>query len=275
MGQVKLLKIHTNGVPVEFDAAADDITLNSFTVQGGGPVLSGTGLDAQNQDVSDVKDLIFNDPTTGTVNQTAGDLIIDNIMAKERDNEMTTAGAILFPVVADSAGEVDALRLPQIAGAPSATPTATGEGFIVWDSTGKKLWAWDGTAWDDLSSVSAANAIDDTYTADEALAARDCVYISAANSVSKADADADLTSQAIGFATAAALDTASVTVRKFGVLNGFSGLTVGARYFLSATAGAITATVPSGSGNSIVQVGYAKSATALDIRIESLGRRAA
>jgi hypothetical protein len=107
------------------------------------------------------------------------------------------------------------------------------------------------------------------------IAAREVVYISAADNVSLADADADVSSQVIGFATAAATATNSVVVRKFGRMAGFTGLTAGSRYFLSATAGAITTTVPAGAGNSIVQVGYAKNTTTLDIAIQSLGRRAA
>ena len=275
MAQVKLLKIHTNGVPVEFDSAADDITLNSYSVQGGGPVLSGTGLDMNNQDIVDIKNIDFNNPASNTIEQTAGALIIDNIMAKERSNTLTTAADILFPTITDTAGQVDALRLPALAGTPTATPTASGEGFMVWDSTNNFLYVWDGAAWQNQSTATVANNIDDSYTAEVNIAIRDAVYISSADNVSPADADADASSQVVGFATAAATATNPVNIRKFGRLSGFSGLTAGSRYFLSTTAGAITATVPTGAGNNIVQVGYAKSATVLDIMIQSLGRRAA
>lgn len=275
MAQVKLLKIDADGVPREFNSAADDITLNSYTVQGGGPVLSGTGLDMNNTDVSDVQDLVFTAPSTGTINQTAGDLIVDNIMAKERSNVMTTAGDILFPVITDSAGEVDALRLPALAGPPTATPTASGEGFIVWDSTNDDLYIWDGAAWNNQNTVSSAQNLDDMYLAEAAIAARDVVYISSADNVSSAQADTSVKSQTIGFAIAAASPTDPVTVRKYGRLDGFTALTPGSRYYLSgAVAGAITTTVPTGSGHTIVQTGYAKNATTLDIQIQSLGRRA-
>lgn len=275
MAQVKLLKISSDGVPLEFNSTADDITLNSFTIQGGGPVLSGTGLDMNNQDVSDVNDLAFNDPTTGTINQTAGSLIVDNIMAKERENTMTTAGGIAFPVVTDVAGQVDAFRLPALAGVPSASPSNGGEGHLVWDSTNNQLYAWDGAAWDNLSISDAANAVINPYIADEALAARDVLYISAADNVSKALADNTSKSYAIGFAKAATADTDPVDVQSEGVLAGFTGLTAGARYYLDpTTAGLITSTIPSGSGKTIVQVGYAKSTTALQIHIEQMGRRA-
>lgn len=275
MAQVKLLKIAADGVPLEFDSASDDITLASFTVQGGGPVLGATGLDLNNQDVSDVNDLVFNDPTTGTINQTAGALIVDNIMAKERENLMTTAGGISFPVITDVAGQVDSFRLPALAGTPTATPTTGGEGHLVWDSTNNKLYAWDGVAWDDLSTVSEANSVVNMYTANVAIAARDVVYISAADSVSPALADNTSASYAMGLATAAALITAPVQVKSEGIMTGFAGLTAGSRYYLDATTpGAITASIPVGTGNTVVQVGYAKSATALHIHIEQMGRRA-
>lgn len=275
MAQVKLLKIASDGVPLEFDSANDDITLASFTVQGGGPVLGATGLDLNNQNVSDVNDLVFNDPTTGTINQTAGSLIVDNIMAKERENLMTTAGGISFPVISDLAGQVDAFRLPSLAGTPTASPTTGGEGHLVWDSTNDKLYAWTGSAWDDLSTVQAASQVVNSYTAAVAILARDVVYISAADNVSKALATNTSQSYAIGLAKAAAIATAPVEVQSEGVMTGFTGLTAGSRYYLDATvAGTITSSIPTGSGNTIVQVGYAKSTTALHIHIEQMGRRA-
>lgn len=272
MAQIKLLKIASDGVPLEFNSASDEITLASFTVQGGGPVLSGTGLDMNNQDVSDIKNLDFNDPSVSTIEQTAGALIVDNIMAKERENLMSTAGGISFPVITDVAGQVDAFRLPALAGAPTATPSTGGEGHLVWDSTNDKLYAWTGSAWDDLSTVQAASKVINSYTADEALSARDVLYISAADNVSKALATNTSQSYAMGLAVASAADTAPVEVQSEGVMTGFTGLTAGARYYLDAsTAGAITSTIPTGTGNTVVQIGYAKSTTALHIHIEQMG----
>jgi len=275
MAQVKLLKIGSTGLSTEFDSASDEITLASFSVQGGGPVLSSTGLDMNNQDIVDIQDLAFQSPSTATINFTAGSGTIDNLMLKERNNVMTTAGAVLFPLVTDTAAQLDSFKIPHIAGAPSATPSFSSDaGYLVYDSTNKSLYAWDGVAWDNLNTVSSASNLDDTYIADEDLDAREVVYISAADNVALADAT-DLTkSQAVGFVISSVLDTATVSIRKFGRMSGFSGLTPGARYYLSATAGAITATIPTGSGNIITQVGYAKSATVLDIAIQSLGRRA-
>ncbi len=271
MAQVKLLKIASDGVPLEF-GASDDITLNSFTA-GSGPVMSPTGIDMNNQDLSDLKNIDFNDPSVNTIEQTAGALIIDNLMAKERSNAMTATSDILFGVATDTAGQVDAFKVPHLASAPTATPAANSNpGFLV--SAGGSLYVWDGTAWNDLGVSDSANQVLNSYTADEALAARDALYISAADNVSKASASAAGTAQLMGFAKASAIDTGSVDVVSEGVLTGFSGLTPGARYYLSTTAGTITATIPVGAGNTVVQAGYAKSATALHIHIEQLGRRA-
>jgi hypothetical protein len=275
MAQIKLLKIAADGVPLEFNSSADDITLASFTVQGGGPVLGATGLDLNGQALSDAASVSVTDPAVGYINQTAGNLIFNNIMGKERENTLTTAGGIAFPVITDTAGTVDAFRLPALAGAPTASPTNGGEGHLVWDSSNDKLYAWNGTVWDDLSTVSSANNILNSYTVEADVAANDVVYISSADNVSPAKADATATSYAMGFAKAAVVALSPVDVQSEGVMTGFTGLTAGARYYLSsATAGAISTSVPSGTGHTIVQVGYAKSATALHIHLEQMGRRA-
>lgn len=275
MAQVKLLKIGSTGIPTEFDSAADEVTLASFSVTGGGPSLSATGLDMNNTDIVDIQDLAFVNPATATINFTAGNGIVDDLMLKERNNLMTSSGAILFPLATDSAGALDAFKIPHIAGVPTATPAFSSDaGYLVYDSSNKNLYAWDGVAWDNLNSVSSAQNLDDTYTAEVNIAIRDMVYISSADSVSKADADALTTSQAVGFAVAAATATNPVTVRKYGRLSGFSGLTPGARYYLSDVAGTIQSSIPTGTGHVIVQAGYAKSASVLDIMIQSLGRRA-
>lgn len=275
MAQIKVLKVAADGVPLEHTGTADDVTFNSYTVQGGGPVLSGTGLDMNNQDISDIKNLDFNDPSVNTIEQTAGALVIDNIMAKERNNVMATSGAVLFPTVSDTGAQLDSFKLPDVAGIPTATPSfsSTG-GYLVFDTVNKDTYVWDGTAWDNLNIAEYAESVLNTYTADEALSARDVLYISAADNVSKAIADNTSASYAMGLAKAAAADTNPVQVQSEGVLTGFSGLTPGSRYYLSdITAGAITSTIPTSSGKTIVQVGYAKSATALHIHIEQMGRR--
>lgn len=266
MAEVKLFKFSdADGFTKEHNSATDDVVFNSFTA-GAGPVVSPTGIDMNNTDLSEVQDIDFQDPSTSTIEQTAGALIIDNIMAKERSNSLTTAADILFPAISDTSGQVDALRIPDLASAPTASPTATGEGFIV--HSGGAVYVWDGSQWVSQKDNSSTQ-VDIPYVADTAIAARDVVYISSAGRVSPADADALASASAIGFAVASAAASVALNVRALGVMSGFSSLTPGARYFLSATAGSITATPPTGN-RAVIQVGFAKSATELHIQINPI-----
>lgn len=82
-------------------------------------------------------------------------------------------------------------------------------------------------------------------TAGEALSVRDAVYISSSDGKAyKCDADDATKVRFAGFAQEAAALNAAVNVICYGPATGFSGLTIGARYFVSGTAGSITATAP-------------------------------
>jgi len=107
-----------------------------------------------------------------------------------------------------------------------------------------------------------------TGTAGEALSANDCVYLSAGDGSRtagrwyKADADNDYassTADAVGFAVAAIASGSSGDILLQGRLTNFSGLTAGTLYFISATAGGITATAPTNYRG----VGVADSTTSL------------
>lgn len=80
--------------------------------------------------------------------------------------------------------------------------------------------------------------------------------------VRKADATAE-GKEADGYVVDAVTSGNDATVYFEGVNSGLTGLTLGARYYLSATAGAATSTAPSGSGNVVQYLGRAKSATEL------------
>lgn len=272
---VKLLLISATGVPIEHNGATDDVTFLSYSVTSGGPVLDGSGLDLNNLALSDAGSIAFTDPATDGITVTAGTLIADNIMSKNFSNTMAAAGQILFPTVTDDADLLSSLRLPKIAGAPTAAPTA-GEASFVWDSTNDKLYVYSGAAWSDQSVSSEAKKIINNYTAGAGgILIRDAVYVSAADTVLKAKATSSANeSYCIGLAYAPASAGNPCAVQSAGILGGFTGLSAGARYFLdAATAGVISSSVPSGSGNVVVQVGYAKSTTDLDIQILQLGRR--
>jgi hypothetical protein len=99
-----------------------------------------------------------------------------------------------------------------------------------------------------------------SLTAGEALSARDAVYISSSDGKAyKCDADDTSKINFVGFAQETASSGASVIIRLQGIMTGFSALTIGAPYYLSGTAGAITATTPT---NAVI-VGYALSATVI------------
>jgi len=106
---------------------------------------------------------------------------------------------------------------------------------------------------------------DRTMTASETLAAADIVNAwddSGTVKVRKADATAT-GKKGVGFVQSGITAAATGTVSFEGTITGLSGLTEGADYFLSTTAGAITATAPSASGNVVQFIGVALSATEL------------
>lgn len=109
------------------------------------------------------------------------------------------------------------------------------------------------------------------YVATSATVNGNAVAIDSNSQIVKAKADTAATSTAIGIQVAVpdAGQTTSVandrcTVCTFGPVGGFSSLTPGAVYYVdSSTAGAITATAPTGGSVWAKSVGYAESATVL------------
>lgn len=107
-----------------------------------------------------------------------------------------------------------------------------------------------------------------TIEASENLAAGDLVNIhnSGGARVRKADATS-AGKEAHGFVLAAVTSGQDATVYpEENVIDDLDGLTPGARYFLSTTAGAVTDTAPSSSGNVAQEIGVALSATEMLFR---------
>lgn len=100
--------------------------------------------------------------------------------------------------------------------------------------------------------------------ASENLAAGDLINIwnSSGPKARKADA-ATAGKEACGFVLAAVTSGANATVYFEGTITGLTGLTPGARHYLSTTAGQNTATPPSAAGNVVQYIGTAISTTAL------------
>ena len=102
-----------------------------------------------------------------------------------------------------------------------------------------------------------------SLTTGEALSAGDLVYIAAAGTVFKADADA-VGKPAMGFVLSSAGSGVSVTVYfGSGLITGLSSLTPGALYYLSSTAGGIVTTAPTGTGKIQQQAGFGGDASRL------------
>jgi hypothetical protein len=80
--------------------------------------------------------------------------------------------------------------------------------------------------------------------------------------------------EAKGFVVDSFADGASALVYLSGVNSARTGLTQGARYFLSTTAGGITTTAPTGSGNRVQIVGHAISDTELQFNPQNICVRA-
>lgn len=155
---------------------------------------------------------------------------------------------------------------------PNSTQGVPEEGSIYWNGTNDTLNVYDGTAYVTFDP-SGENTI---YTAGAGgIAQYDVVYISAADTVLKGDANAFASSKIIGFARDAIVAAAQGVIQEDGVLAGvLTGATAGDAYFLSETPGLISTARPTTSGAFVTLVGYAKNATDLQIQIQQIGRRA-
>lgn len=131
----------------------------------------------------------------------------------------------------------------------------------------------------DTLNAPITQAVQVSQTADATTVAGNIVYTTTADHFGLAKADAAGTSKPLGFATAGIASSASGIIQTDGILaltttqwdavaGTTGGLTAGTDYYLDpATAGKITATAPSTTGQYVVKVGRALSTTELDIRI--------
>lgn len=126
----------------------------------------------------------------------------------------------------------------------------------------------------DLVALDAAGKLDESVlpagvgvntvsaTASENLSANDLVNIHAGG-VRKADATTE-GKEAHGFVKSSVSSAAAATIYLPGdTITGLTGLTQGARYFLSTTAGLTTDTAPSATGNVAQMIGIANSTTSI------------
>lgn len=102
-----------------------------------------------------------------------------------------------------------------------------------------------------------------SIVASEALAANDLVNVyDNSGTPNCRKADASNARPAHGYVTSSVSSSATATIYTDGIIPG-SGLTIGARYWLSGTAGTSTTTIPTTATHIAQSVGFAKSATEL------------
>ena len=108
-----------------------------------------------------------------------------------------------------------------------------------------------------------------TITASEALSAGDLVNVWSSTGAKVRKADATTAGkEAHGFVLASVSNGASATVYFEGSNTSVTSLMPGV-YYLSTTAGGVTATAPSGSGNVVQRVGFATATTALNFQSQT------
>lgn len=115
-----------------------------------------------------------------------------------------------------------------------------------------------------FSSPISVNGTSFEATAGGTISAGEVVYMASTGKVLSADASSAATAiPLVGIALDSGVLDDTITVLTTGISDAQAGLTTGTNYYLSTTAGALTSTAPSGSGEIIINMGVATSATSL------------
>jgi len=265
--RVKIDSTGLNIVSGSLETATIDYTDGdlAMTIADGGGVTF-----AQTVNLSASTDLQFN--STAILSDSAGTMTLSNIDALDATTESTIEAAIDTLANLTSAASLStvgtigtgtwqgtAIDSTYIADAfikndadDASTGTITAAGFTVSE---------DGKI--DFSNTAPGTSGDATglifsFTAGATLAVGDVVYMGTGGKVLLSDANATTSMPALGICTSASTDTNPVDVMVQGLmkLTGWS-FTVGADIFISGTAGDVTATAPSASGDTVQKVGVA------------------
>lgn len=139
--------------------------------------------------------------------------------------------------------------------------------FVVATTSLFRLEA-DLTTWTPATFATGGNVNEGVYTTTVGTVVNDVVYLSAANTVEPADADDAGKQPLVGFVKDKPTATTAIVIYS-GELSGFTGLVVGATYFLSTTPGVVTDIAISGPTGAIVhRVGFAKNSTTLVVMVD-------
>lgn len=124
---------------------------------------------------------------------------------------------------------------------------------------------------DTLSAVIAENETQQWTNGDSGShAIGNIVYLSGADTVKKAQANASASSAAVAVATGSITAGTVGGYQTSGTLGGLTGLTAGSIYFLDPTTpGSMTTTAPTTAGQYVVELGVAVSTTEFLIRIRT------
>jgi hypothetical protein len=131
-----------------------------------------------------------------------------------------------------------------------------------------QVLTWSGVVWAPTTPTTGADYDTLVGLTGPGLVVNDVVYISASNTVAKADASTAATGPARGVVVAAAAGI--VDVRLAGRVTTFVGLTPGTVYYVSTAPGALMSTPPVGVGEYVQPVGIALTATTLIVGIQAM-----
>ena len=141
-------------------------------------------------------------------------------------------------------------------------------GALACNAVAPEIWPRSEDGKVDFSNTAPGTSGDATgiifsFTAGATLAVGDVVYLGTGGKVLLADADAATSMPALGICTSTGTDTNPVDVMIQGIikLTGWS-FTAGDNIFVSTTAGDVTSTAPSGTGDTVQKVGIATASDA-------------
>jgi|SRR5579872_550232 len=211
---------------------------------------------------------------TGLVSPTAHNLLIAE--GSSAFNLVAPSSTSGVPVISQGSSSDPTFGTAVVAGGGTGRTTLTAHNVLLGNGTGTVNFAAPSTAGYVLTDNGSGSdpsfqaipyaALTLTATAGVAISAGNLVYIDSSGDIQLAD-NTSTSKQATGFAPSAISSSASGQVVLFiGTITGLTSLTTGSQYYLG-TAGGITPTAPSSSGDLIQTVGFASSSTVLQFRV--------